>query len=144
MSHSRTDGSEEMAVGGDYTLNIRRVSICKSAHLTDHHKRTGEVLLGVAIDGATTLHTVLLSLPDAWADATLPVAEPDEPAIDRLFNLTQQKMLADAEASGQAHRRVAPHVAIDDESDPAFNAYAEPVQAWYLVTISPVVAGAGA
>lgn len=127
-----------------FTLSIRHIDTCTSQYLNDHHQRDGEVLLGVAVDGATTARTVLLSLPDAWQEAGTRLPEAEHASVDALFTTEQQEMLAAAEQSGQADRLVAPEAAIDDESDPAFNAYTEPVQAWYLVTFAPLDATTGA
>ena len=43
-------------------MNAQLIDVCLACYLSDHHSRDGELLLGAAVDGATTHREMLAEL----------------------------------------------------------------------------------
>lgn len=47
-------------------IDISHIDTCLSCYLQDHHNRAGELLLGVPVDGTTTMGDVLQGIRDEY------------------------------------------------------------------------------
>lgn len=103
-------------------ITIRHIDTCLSCYLTDHHTRPGEFLVGVPVDGNSTLRDVrdmLLDEIDMFDVEGLPEPREVERAVAEAFHgFTMEK-------------KFDPTLDVIDEED--YDAGREDCFAWFLL-----------
>lgn len=107
---------------------VSHIDTCLSAYLNDHHHRDGELLLGVFVDGESTVGTVLDGLRDEYRQIAY------EMGSNRLgFDYDEGLKAIDALIAENADRRSTifdSSLEVTHEDDDGF---AEGCQAWFLI-----------
>ena len=107
------------------SVSVSHIDTCLACYLQDHHNRGGEILIGVAVDGATTQAQVKTELLDEIARYDWP--EDADHITDDMVNA----------AIDEAFSGVADTAAVFDSSlevNESDNDWSDPVQAWFLIT----------
>ena len=106
---------------------VTHIDTCLSCYLTDHHNRDGELLLGVYVDGSTTVEAVLDGLRDEFRQFS-------DLAEDRR-GFDYDKALAAIEAVREENKENADELfdsSLEVPSDQDFDG-GDYVQAWFLI-----------
>lgn len=111
------------------TMTLRHVDTCLGCYLLDHHNRPGELLLGVPVDGATTLTEVRTQLESEISAACIDGFDYD---AARAAVAEQWSTVADASVPFDAS--LDSDEADDDMTDSGIDDAGESCQAWFVLS----------